>query len=155
MDLARPLQGLDLPAELQSWDCATLAAQFDAGSGSCDASTILGSKNCVAGCEEDPAFFADACPLTVLAAQGRLSGLSVSHRKSVLYRAFVWARRALNIPKRRFLARAVCAVRAVHDHGALRVGGAGAGHRRSRHLCTNLYIHLVINDRKFTGLHAN
>ena len=38
---------------------------------------------------------------------GRLSGLSVFHSKSVLYGAFVWARRALNDPKRRFPARAV------------------------------------------------
>ena len=35
----------------------------------------------------------------------RLSALSVSHRKSLLYGAFVWARRALNSPNRRFLAR--------------------------------------------------
>jgi serine/threonine protein kinase len=41
------------------------------------------------------------------AAQGRLIALSVFHRKSVLYSAFVWARMALNSPKRRFLARAV------------------------------------------------
>ena len=38
---------------------------------------------------------------------GRLSGLGVSHSKSVLYGAFVWARRALNNQKWRFPARAV------------------------------------------------
>ena len=38
---------------------------------------------------------------------GRLSALSVSLCKSVFYGAFVWARRALNNQKRRFLARAV------------------------------------------------
>jgi hypothetical protein len=45
--------------------------------------------------------------LTVRARPGRLSGLSVFHIKSVLYDAFVWARTALNIQKRRFPARAV------------------------------------------------
>ena len=38
---------------------------------------------------------------------GRLSGLRVSHSKSVLYAGFVWARRGLNSQKRRFPARAV------------------------------------------------
>ena len=42
----------------------------------------------------------------VRAALGRLSALSVFHRKSFLYGAFVWAHRALNRPKRRFPARA-------------------------------------------------
>jgi hypothetical protein len=40
---------------------------------------------------------------------GWLSGLSVSHSKSVLYGAFQWARMALNRQKRRFPARAVAA----------------------------------------------
>ena len=40
----------------------------------------------------------------VRARRGRLSALSVSHSKSVLYGGFVWARRALNSQKRRFLA---------------------------------------------------
>ena len=44
---------------------------------------------------------------TVRAAQGRLSGIGVFHRKSILYGAFVWVRRALNCPKRRFPVRAV------------------------------------------------
>jgi hypothetical protein len=35
----------------------------------------------------------------VRAARGRLSALSVLHRKSFFYGAFVWARRALNGPK--------------------------------------------------------
>jgi hypothetical protein len=42
---------------------------------------------------------------TVRALLGRLSALSVSHSKSVLYGAFVWVRRALTSPERRFLAR--------------------------------------------------
>jgi hypothetical protein len=42
---------------------------------------------------------------TVRARPGRVSALSVFHSESVLYGAFVWARRALNGPKRRFLAR--------------------------------------------------
>jgi hypothetical protein len=61
--------------------------------------------------EEDDAAFAAAevrgwrqWPLnqaqTVPAASGRLSALSVSHSKSVLYGVFVQARRALNGPKR-------------------------------------------------------
>jgi hypothetical protein len=37
---------------------------------------------------------------------GRLSALAGVHRKSDLYGAFAWARRALNRPKRRFPARA-------------------------------------------------
>ena len=51
--------------------------------------------------------------ITVRAAQGRLSGLIVSHNKSVFNGAFVWARRALNSRKRRFPARAGAA----HDQG--------------------------------------
>jgi hypothetical protein len=43
---------------------------------------------------------------TVRALSGRLSGLSVSHSKSVLYGVWVWARRVLNSQKRRFPARA-------------------------------------------------
>ena len=39
---------------------------------------------------------------TVRARPERLSALSVSHSKSILYGAFVWVRRALNSPKRRF-----------------------------------------------------
>jgi hypothetical protein len=44
---------------------------------------------------------------TVRAVPGRLSALSVFLLKSILYGAFVWARRALHGPKRRFPARAV------------------------------------------------
>jgi hypothetical protein len=39
--------------------------------------------------------------------RGRLSALSIFLCESVFYGTFVWARRALNSPKRRFLARAV------------------------------------------------
>ena len=46
------------------------------------------------------------CYDTVRAALGRLSALSVFLCESVLYGAFVWARRALNGRKRRFPARA-------------------------------------------------
>ena len=45
--------------------------------------------------------------LTVWARLRRLRALSVSHSKSVSYGGFVWACRAINSPKRRFLARAV------------------------------------------------
>jgi hypothetical protein len=44
--------------------------------------------------------------LTVRARPGRFSALSVSHCISVLYGTFVWAGRALNNRKWRFLARA-------------------------------------------------
>ena len=54
----------------------------------------------------DEDMFSDSIT-TVRAAQGRLSALSVFHRKSVLYGASVWARRALNSQKRWFSARAV------------------------------------------------
>ena len=43
---------------------------------------------------------------SVRALPGRLSDLSVFHSRSVVYGAFVWVRRALNIQKRRFPARA-------------------------------------------------
>jgi hypothetical protein len=43
----------------------------------------------------------------VRARPGRLRALHVFHRKYLLYRGFVWERRALNDPKRRFAARAV------------------------------------------------
>jgi hypothetical protein len=46
------------------------------------------------------------CLRRVRARSGRLSALSVIHSKSILYGAFAWARRALNRPKRLFLARA-------------------------------------------------
>jgi hypothetical protein len=42
----------------------------------------------------------------VRARSGRLSALRVLYSESVLYAAFVWARRLLNSPKRRFPARA-------------------------------------------------
>jgi hypothetical protein len=45
--------------------------------------------------------------LTVWARPGRLSGLSVFYSESVLYGAFVWARRVLNSQKRWFPVRAV------------------------------------------------
>jgi hypothetical protein len=69
---------------------------------------------------------------------GPFSAFSVSHSKSVLHGAFVWARRALNRPKRRFPARTVGRV-ADLIHGWLRAGdcvyihadpaAAGAGGR--------------------------
>ena len=49
----------------------------------------------------------DSGVFAVRAVPGRLSALSVFLLKSVLYGAFVWARRALNSRKRRFPARAV------------------------------------------------
>jgi hypothetical protein len=45
-------------------------------------------------------------PCMARARRGRLSALSVSLCESVFYGAFVWARGALNSPKRRFPARA-------------------------------------------------
>jgi hypothetical protein len=47
----------------------------------------------------------DIVAITVRARPGRLSGLSISHSRSVLHGAFVWARGALNSPKRWFPAR--------------------------------------------------
>jgi hypothetical protein len=43
----------------------------------------------------------------VWALPGRLSALRVSHSQSILYGAFLWARRTLNSPYQRFLAWAV------------------------------------------------
>jgi hypothetical protein len=61
---------------------------------------------------------------------GRLSALSVFHSKSVLYGAFVWARRALNNPKRRFPARAVTPIGVAPGSSfgfdAVRVAGCAA-----------------------------
>ena len=50
--------------------------------------------------------YGDEFCLMVRACPGHLSGLSISLWKYVVYVAFVWARRALNSPKWRFLARA-------------------------------------------------
>jgi DNA topoisomerase-3 len=60
----------------------------------------------------------------VRARPARLSALSVSHNKSVLYSAFAWARRALNSQKRRFPARAVGEVVEQH-HSALSAPARG------------------------------
>jgi hypothetical protein len=60
----------------------------------------------------------DASPIpTARAAPGWLCGLSAFHRKSILYGAFVWARRALNGPKRWFLALAGLPARAPAARG--------------------------------------
>jgi hypothetical protein len=63
---------------------------------------------------------------SVRAVPGRLSALSVFLCKSVLYGAFVWARRALNSRKRRFPARAVAA-------GPIPGGGLPGAHRGDAH----------------------
>jgi hypothetical protein len=67
-------------------------------------------------------------PCTVRALPGRLSGLSVSHSKSVLYGAFVWARRALS-QKRRFPARTA---RALHPRAGVRRRGSPVPGGRDR-----------------------
>ena len=66
-------------------------------------------------------------PIPIVRARpGRLSALRVFKSKSVLYGAFVWARRALNSPFWRFSARAVAKA---HGLAAVRL----AGQRRYRH----------------------
>jgi hypothetical protein len=55
-----------------------------------------GSDGAAGGCADH----ARDLSATVQALPGRLSTHSVSHSKSVSYGAFVWARRALNLPKR-------------------------------------------------------
>jgi hypothetical protein len=52
--------------------------------------------------------------ISARARPGRLSALSSFHSKSVLYGAFVWERGALNRQKRRFPARVVPPLRALH-----------------------------------------
>jgi hypothetical protein len=59
------------------------------------------------------------CFSAVRAHPGRSSALRIFNSKSVLYGAFVWARRALNRPKRRFPARAG----ALLDGGSRRLPG--------------------------------
>jgi hypothetical protein len=59
-------------------------------------------------------------PPTVRVAQGRLSALNAFHRKSVLYGAFAWERRALNRRKWWFPARAVMLARAGQAGAATR-----------------------------------
>jgi hypothetical protein len=54
----------------------------------------------------------------------RISGLSVFLWKSILYGAFVWAHRALNRPKRPFLARAVGPAALAADFVHRAAGGA-------------------------------
>jgi hypothetical protein len=63
--------------------------------------------------------------LTVRAHPGRLNGFGVLRSKSVLYGAFVWARRALNHQKRRFPARAGARQLRLHPEGSQRAGRAG------------------------------
>jgi hypothetical protein len=58
---------------------------------------------------------------------GRLSAISVFLCKSVFYGAFVWARRALNGPKRRFPARAVAEQLSGLEIGELRARARLAG----------------------------
>ena len=74
---------------------------------------------------------ATSAATSVRAHPGRLRALSVSHRESGLYGAFVWARRALNGPKRRFPATAVAdsvliftaaEFKAAHGTSLLRMG---------------------------------
>ena len=61
---------------------------------------------------------------------GQLSGLGISHSKSVLYGAFVWARRALNIQKR--LGQSSTAM--LHQRSAITGSKSGAlAGRGSRH----------------------
>ena len=67
-------------------------------------------QNCAGGvslARSDAAFGANDATSTVRAARGRLSALSVSHRKSILYGAFARESRAVDGPFRRFPARAV------------------------------------------------
>ena len=54
--------------------------------------------------------------------RGRSSAISLSLYKSVLYGAFVWARRALKHRNRRFAARAVMANKTHDELGSFRVG---------------------------------
>jgi hypothetical protein len=68
---------------------------------------------------------------TVRARPGQLIALSVSHSKSVLYGILLWARAALNSPKRRFPARAGRGPARVSARGAesaLRHAGACGAH---------------------------
>jgi hypothetical protein len=76
---------------------------------------------------------------TVRARRGRLSALSVSLCKSVLYGAFVWAREVLNGQKRRFSARAddpaaLHAARAAEACGHAARRGLGHLRRAARRL---------------------
>jgi hypothetical protein len=83
---------------------------------------------------------AKSCP-TVRPAQGRLSALSVFHRKSIFYGAFVWARRPFNRPKLRFPARAAGGIlggRAAACDGAKPGGGAIRDSQHSLACCADL-----------------
>ena len=78
----------------------------------------------------------DKMRAAVRACPGRLSALSVSHSKSVLYGGFVWACISLNDQKWRFPARAVRKKGGPEAEGGLsigEIGGAlrGTGHCRS------------------------
>jgi hypothetical protein len=77
----------------------------------------------------------------VRALAGRLSALGVSHRKSILYGAFVWARRALNGRKRRF------PTRAASKKAKTGIGGKDLGyeHDARRSCCRYTSDHNPIN----------
>jgi hypothetical protein len=62
-------------------------------------------------------------PATVRARLGHSSAISVFHSKSGLIDGFVWARRALNIPKRRFAAPPGRRRAQARERGALRRAG--------------------------------
>jgi predicted DsbA family dithiol-disulfide isomerase len=93
-------------------------------------SSSLGSHRLLALAEREgkhhavaEALFEAYCP----GRPGRLSALSVFLCKSVFYGAFVWSRRALNRPKRRFPARAVCAKQNIADEAVLAAAAERAG----------------------------
>ena len=67
--------------------------------------SFCGARSCSCSPRGSPLCRNSTSP--VWARPGRLSALTVSHSKSVLYDTFVWVRRALNGPVRRFPAPAV------------------------------------------------
>jgi hypothetical protein len=71
--------------------------------------------------------------VTVRARPGRLIGRSISHSRSVLYTACVWAHRALNRPKRRLPARAVNDTAVKHKGWVLRQDSLDSAGAAARH----------------------
>ena len=103
---ASPSTTLDSsPASLgvRSPELHALEPASTTGDGSVDSCSVAVAAASSSG---PPSGTAASCWSTVRARRG-LSSLSVFHSKSVLYGAFVWVRRALSSPKRRFPARAV------------------------------------------------
>ena len=103
------IQGLDgagieyVTHELSNAERSAMT-ELTAGKRSVPQGFVMGQH--IGDCNDGPEGWMGVMPNLGPGPPSRLSALRVSYSKSVLYGDFVWARRALNGPKRRFPARA-------------------------------------------------